>query len=205
MINFAGNHGIKDSDLFDVIDLDAASKMVAQIDKAIRAIPDYPHEGQVYRDFTTLWNDRQAFNASIMAMYILGRNGVEDIIDKIVAIESRGWIYGAILADRMNLPLVVARKHKMLPAKTATQIYGGEDGDLVQIHRDAIHKGDNVLLIDDIIITGKSTLACARCVETLGGKVVRIVALADLDEKKGKTRLRGNGYKAVTALSYPGT
>lgn len=194
---------IEDSDLFRLINHDAASKIIDQIDRAIRVIPDCPHEGCMYRDFTTLWKDATAFQESKLAMYILGHNDLEETINKVVAIEAKGWIYGAILADRLNLPLVIVRKHGLLPAGTATKEYG-HHGEMLRIHRDAISTGDRVLLVDDLIITGESTRAAAYCVEALGGKVVKIIALADLSEKKGKESLKEEGYKVASVITYPG-
>ena len=194
---------LMESDLMKIIEPEAASKIVNKIDDAIRVIGDCPHEGCMYRDFTTLWKDQEAFRNSIMAMFILGHNDLDEKINKVVAIEAKGWIYGAILADRMNLPFVPIRKHGMLPAGTATKEYG-HHGEALRIHRDAISSGDRVLLVDDLIITGESTLSAIYCVEALGGKVTKIIALADLTGKKGKERIKEEGYNIETVISYPG-
>ena len=204
VIEAAKKYGcFENSDLFKNVDAEAASRIVNKIDHAIRVIHDCPREGHMYRDFTTLWKDQEAFRDSVMAMFILGHNDLDDTINKVVAIEAKGWIYGAILADRMNLPLVVARKHGTLPAGTVTKEYG-HHGDMLRIHRDAISHGDRVLIVDDLIISGESTKAAAYCVEALGGKVVKIIALADLTGKKGKESLKEEGYNVATVITYPG-
>lgn len=192
----------KDSDLLRIVDPGAASKIINKIDNAIRVIGDCPHEGCKYRDFTTLWKDQEAFRNSVMAMFILGHNDLDEKINKVVAIEAKGWVYGAILADRMNLPFVPIRKHGLLPAGTATKEYG-HHGEALRIHRDAISSGDRVLLVDDLILTGESTRSAAYCIEALGGKVVKIIALVDMDGKKGKNALKEEGYNVATAITYP--
>ena len=191
------------SDLFGLVGINSASPIINRIDREIRTIPGHPHKDSIYRDFSTLWLNQAAFRESVLAMYILATSSEICVMDKIVAIEAKGWIYGAILADRLNLPLVVARKHGLLPAGTASKEYGHHD-EMLRIHRDAISKGDKVLIVDDLIISGESTRAAAYCVEALGGEVVKIIALADLDEREGKKLLKEEGYNVLTVITYPG-
>lgn len=190
------------SDLLKVADIITAEKYVKVIDGAIRTIPDFPEKDMLFRDFTTLWKVPEVYQMSISAMKLfIG----EDFVNiKIAGIEARGWIYAATLADRAYRPFIAIRKYGKLPADTITAYYGAEcDNTAIEIHKDAISKGDQVILVDDLIASGKSIYAAAKCIKKLGGEVVKIIALADIESYGGKEFLREHGYVVRTVITYP--
>ncbi|MDZ4724009.1 MAG: adenine phosphoribosyltransferase [candidate division Zixibacteria bacterium] len=146
--------------------------------KFIRSVPDFPKPGINFYDVTTLFQNPQAFTAAL--------DGMERFVSsckpsKIVGIESRGFILGAALADRLNVGFVMARKFGKLPYKTITQEYELEYGtDKLQMHEDSIKKGDRVVIVDDLIATGGTLSATAMLVERLGGEVTGISSLVAL-------------------------
>jgi adenine phosphoribosyltransferase len=140
--------------------------------KYIRTVPNFPKAGINFYDITTLFQDPIGFHAALDAMesYIRSRRP-----NKIVAVEARGFVFGAALADRLKLSLVPARKPGKLPAATITEEYALEYGtDKLQIHADAVVKGDRVVVVDDLLATGGTLAAACRLVERLGGEVVGI-------------------------------
>lgn len=192
----------KKSDLLGVTNAITTEKVVKVVDNAIRVIPDFPKEGATFRDVTTVWNDADAFRYSISGLQMFL---YEHEIDKIAAIEARGFVYGAALADRLNRPFVPIRRKGKLPGKVVQESYDLEYGkDTLEVHDDAIKEGDKVVLVDDLIVTGSSTAAAARLVKQLGGEVVMILALIDLDGFNGKASLRKKGYTVNTIITYPG-
>ena len=146
--------------------------------KYIRSVPDYPKPGINFYDLTTLIQDPRGFSSALDQM----ENYVRRIeADKILAVESRGFIFGAALADRLKLSLVVARKPGKLPSKTISESYSLEYGtDSLEIHADAVSEGDRVVLVDDLIATGGTLEACGKLVERLGGEVVGISSVVAL-------------------------
>ena len=190
------------SDLMKVVDIMNTEKYIRTIDEAIRVIPDFPANGVMFRDFTTLWKNPEAYQTSISAMKLL--IGEDYVNIKIAGIEARGWVYAATLADRMYRPFIPIRKHGKLPADTITAYYDTEySGDAIEVHEDAISKEDQVVLVDDLIATGGSINAAAKCIERLGGKIVKIIALVDLEGCGGKEFLREKGYTVRTVITYP--
>lgn len=150
----------------------------------IRNIQDYPKEGILFRDITTLLKDKDAFKFAIDAM----ANQVEDKkIDYIVGAESRGFLIGSALAYRLNCGFVPVRKKGKLPCKTISEEYALEYGtDSLYMHEDAINKGANVLIVDDLIATGGTALAMMKMVERLGGNIVGSSFLIELKELNGR-------------------
>ena len=150
----------------------------------IRNIQDYPKEGILFRDITTLLKDKDAFKFAIDAM----ANQVEDKkIDYIVGAESRGFLIGSALAYRLNCRFVPVRKKGKLPCKTISEEYALEYGtDSLYMHEDAINKGANVLIVDDLIATGGTALAMMKMVERLGGNIVGSSFLIELKELNGR-------------------
>ncbi len=155
----------------------------------IRTIPNWPKPGVMFRDITTLLQNPQAFDHCIQKF----KEQYQDKrIDKIVGIESRGFIFGAALARELNLPFVLMRKPGKLPAETVAQDYELEYGtDKVEIHRDAINFGDRVLIVDDLLATGGTMQAACQLVEKLNGEVAGIAFVIDLPDLKGRERLPG--------------
>src|SRR3989338_2026777 len=166
----------------------------------IRTIPNWPVEGVMFRDITTLLQDGEAFKQSIDELY---KRYKDMKIDVVVVIESRGFIIGAVLAYKLGVGFVPIRKPGKLPYKTVHEEYEKEYGkDKIAIHADAIKKGDRVLIADDLIATGGTISAAVRLVEKLGGKVVECAFLIDLPDLKGKDKLKG--YKVFSLMEFGG-
>jgi adenine phosphoribosyltransferase len=156
--------------------------------KMIRDVPDFPKEGILFKDITTLIKDPRAFKEVIdrLADHYVGKQ-----IDLVVAVEARGYIFGAPIAYKLGAGFVPVRKEGKLPAETVREEYALEYGtDSVEMHRDAIQSGQKVLIVDDLIATGGSAAATARLVERLGGEVVSIAFLIELTFLKGVERLK---------------
>jgi adenine phosphoribosyltransferase len=146
--------------------------------KYIREVPNFPKPGINFFDITTLFQDPVGFNMALDAMEIYVRSKKPN---KIVAVEARGFVFGAAMADRLDLGLIPARKAGKLPYKTITEEYDLEYGtDKIQIHSDSIVSGDRVVIVDDLIATGGTLAATCRLVEKLGGEVVGISTVIGL-------------------------
>ncbi len=164
----------------------------------IRSIPDFPKKGIVFRDITTLLKNKAVFKRSIDMLYEEFRDAR---IDKVVSVESRGFIFGSALAYRLNAGFVPVRKPKKLPAKTLRQEYQLEYGtDALEIHVDAIEKGENVLVIDDLLATGGTISATCNLVKQLGGNIVAVAFLIELSFLNGRSKLPG--YKIFSIIKY---
>ena len=152
----------------------------------IRTIPNYPKNGIMYRDITTLLSDHKAFTKAIDLMadrYV----GVQ--IDKIAAIEARGFIFGAPIAHKLKTALVPIRKKGKLPCQSLSASYNLEYGeDSLEIHEDALSPGDSVLIVDDLIATGGTLGACSELVGKMNAKVVGATVLIDLVGIRDKDR-----------------
>lgn len=154
---------------------------------SIRTIPNWPKPGIMFRDITTLIKDPAAFDEVIKQFAEHYKN---QRIDKIAGIESRGFIFGAALAHKLNLPFVLIRKKGKLPAETVSQEYALEYGiDKIEMHKDAVSAGESVLIIDDLLATGGTASAACQLVEKLGGKVAGVGFVIDLPELKGREKL----------------
>ena len=172
------------------------------IRSSIRTVPHWPKQGVMFRDITTLLKDKNAFNQT---MELLVQRYDKMDIDFIVGIESRGFIFGAALADRLNLGFVPIRKKGKLPADTVSQEYQLEYGtDIMEIHTDAIHQGSNVLIVDDLIATGGTALAAGNLVRKLGGEIVEFSFIVDLPDLGGKRKLEMAGYKTFVLVDFEG-
>ncbi len=161
----------------------------------IRTIPDFPKEGVGFKDITTLIRDADAFRAAVdlMAAKFEGSE-----IDLVVGIESRGFIFGAAIAYRLGTGLEIIRKRGKLPAETVAETYALEYGtDLMEMHTDAIRKGQSVLLVDDLLATGGTMEAAVRLVEGLGGKIAGIVFLIELTFLDGRRKLGGHSLHSL--------
>lgn len=170
------------------------------LDDYIRAIPDFPKEGIIFRDITTVLQDPDGFKLCIDSM-----NGlIEDIdYDVIVGAEARGFALGGPLAYLNNKSFVLVRKKGKLPAETISQEYDLEYGTAaIEIHKDAIKPGQKVVIVDDLLATGGTVEAIIKLVEKLGGVVAGIVVMVELKGLNGRDRLKG--YRVDTAISYDG-
>ena len=161
-------------------------------------MPDFPKRGIVFRDITTLLKDKKAFRKSVDIFYLRYKN---KNIQKVVSVESRGFIFGSALAYRLKAGFVPVRKPGKLPAKTLREEYKLEYGtDALEIHTDAIDRGDRVLLIDDLLATGGTIVAASRLVEKLGGKIISIAFLIELAFLNGRQKLKA--YDVSSIITY---
>jgi|TARA_Y100000310_G_C20197776_1_gene585474 adenine phosphoribosyltransferase len=166
----------------------------------IRIIPDWPKKGIMFRDITTLLQDKEAFRYVIDKFY---ERYKDKNIDVIVAIESRGFIFGATLAYKLGCSFVPVRKEGKLPHKTINQEYALEYGKaVVEIHEDAIKQGQKVLLVDDLVATAGTLVATIKLVELLGGKVVECALVVELVDLKGREKLKG--YDVFSLVEFEG-
>jgi adenine phosphoribosyltransferase len=164
----------------------------------IRNIPDFPIEGVLFRDITTLLSDVDTFIESIELMTEIVR---KKKADKIIGIEARGFIFSAPIAYKLKIPLNLIRKPGKLPAETLSESYKLEYGEnTVEIHKDAVKKGDRVVICDDLLATGGTAKASAKLIEKLGGKVVSILFLIELTDLGGRDKLKG--YPVDTIIKY---
>ncbi len=154
----------------------------------IRTVPHWPKQGVMFRDITTLLQNPGAFDYCIKKF----KERFEDkSINKIAGIESRGFIFGAALARELSLPFVLMRKPGKLPAETIAQEYQLEYGtDKIEVHKDAITSGENILIIDDLLATGGTMQAACKLVEKLGGKVAGVAFVIDLPALRGREKLK---------------
>ena len=174
------------------------------IKSKIRTVPHYPKKGIMFRDITTLIKDPVGFRLVIdqLTQHVIETRLQFDVI---VGIESRGFIMGGALAYTLGKGFVPIRKKGKLPAKTVQQEYQLEYGtDIIEIHKDAIKKGQRVLLVDDLLATGGTALASAALIEKLGGKVAEIVFVIDLPDIGGAKRLKAKKYKIFSLTEFEG-
>jgi adenine phosphoribosyltransferase len=172
------------------------------IKSKIRTVPNYPKHGIMFRDITSLLNDSFGFRLTIdqlVARYKTMK------IDKIAAIESRGFILGAPLAYFLNVGFVPIRKKGKLPSETIGMDYDLEYGqDRIEIHTDAISKGERVLLVDDLIATGGTAEAATKLISSVGGVVVECCFVIDLPDLGGANRLKKIGHKIFSLCEFEG-
>ena len=171
-----------------------------KVEEYIRTIPDFPEEGIMFRDVTTVLQDASGFQLAIDEMQKLLTDTDFDVI---VGAESRGFIFGAPLAYNMKKAFVPVRKKGKLPCETVEATYDLEYGTAtVEMHKDSILPGQKVVIVDDLIATGGTIEAAAKLVEQLGGEVVKIVFLLELAGLEGRKRL--SKYEVETVVTYPG-
>jgi adenine phosphoribosyltransferase len=169
---------------------------------AIRTIPDYPKKGIMFREVTTLLGNPRAFRAAVDEL-VQPYAGVR--IDKVAGIEARGFILGGAVAHQLSIGFVPVRKKGKLPWKTLGEDYALEYGtDRVEIHEDAVTKGEAVLVIDDLIATGGTALAAIRLLERAGADVVGCSFVIDLPELGGADKLRALGKNVQALVSFEG-
>lgn len=168
----------------------------------IRTIPHYPHHGIMFRDITTLLKDPTGLFTTIQ---VISNRYINMAIDKVVGIESRGFIIGAPVAYQLHKGFVPIRKQNKLPAETIGRDYQLEYGsDRIEIHVDAIQPGDRILLIDDLIATGGTAEAAVGLIQDMGGEVVECCFVIDLPEVGGRVRLENLGCKVFSLCEFEG-
>ena len=169
--------------------------MSEELKKYIRTVKDFPIEGIMFRDITTLLLDPVASKKTIEELYDFAK----DLnITKVVGIESRGFLFGMMLAEKLGVGFVPIRKPGKLPAETESMEYELEYGtDKIEIHKDAINPGDKVLLHDDLLATGGTAEAACKLIEKLGGEVVQVSFIVELSFLKGREHLKNYDVKAL--------
>ncbi|MFH1224088.1 MAG: adenine phosphoribosyltransferase [Pseudomonadota bacterium] len=166
--------------------------------KYIREVPDFPKKGILFYDVTTLLSDPKVFKTITDDMYERAKSLN---ITKVAAIEARGFIFGAPLAQKLNVPFIPIRKPGKLPYKTKRFEYTLEYGkDAVEIHEDAVTKGDKILMVDDLLATGGTISAAANLVKECGGEVSGMLFVIELDFLKGREKLKD--YKVQSLVRY---
>ena len=166
----------------------------------IRTIPDFPEPGIMFRDITTVLQDPDGFRLAIDEL----QKTLKDLeFDVIAGTESRGFIFGTPLAYNLHKPFVLVRKKGKLPSETIEETYDLEYGKAtIEMHKDAIAPGQRVVLVDDLIATGGTMEAAARLVEKLGGEVVKMIFLLELEGLEGRKKL--SKYSVDSIVKYPG-
>lgn len=179
--------------------------MTTQLDlikSSIKSIPNYPKEGIIFRDITSLLEVPAAFKAAIDLIVEQYR---DKGITKVLGTESRGFIFGAPVALALGLPFELVRKPKKLPRETISQSYQLEYGqDTLEMHVDAISEGDNILIIDDLLATGGTVEATVKLVQRLGGVVKHAAFVINLPELGGEKRLNNLGVDCYTLINFEG-
>lgn len=168
----------------------------------IRTIVDFPHEGILFRDVTTLFADPRGFRICIdqlLAPYAGTR------IDKVVGLEARGFILGGAVAHQLCTGFVPIRKKGKLPGQTISQAYSLEYGEaVVELHEDAIQPGERILLVDDLLATGGTAEAGIKLVERLGGQIIACAFVVDLPDLGGRKRLEAMGMEVHALCAFDG-
>jgi adenine phosphoribosyltransferase len=176
----------------------ASSKI--DLKRYIRSIPDWPKEGILFRDITPLLGNSRAFAAAVDA---LSADFTDVGIDYVAAVEARGFIFGAAVAEKLAAGFVPIRKKNKLPWQTERITYDLEYGtDTLEIHRDAVTSGAKVLMVDDLLATGGTMAAACKLIEKIGGHVAGIAFLVELADLKGREKI--TGYRATSTLTYTG-
>jgi adenine phosphoribosyltransferase len=166
-----------------------------QLKSLIREVPDYPKTGILFYDITTLLKDAAGLKAVLDGLHA---RTADLKIDKVVGIEARGFIFGPALAYAIGTGFVPIRKPKKLPSMVERMEYELEYGtDIIEIHKDAIEPGERVVIVDDVLATGGTAAAAARLVEKLGGKVVALSFVIELDFLNGRSRLPGHRIESL--------
>ncbi|MBD5097183.1 MAG: adenine phosphoribosyltransferase [Lachnospiraceae bacterium] len=171
-----------------------------KVEEYIKSIPDFPKEGVIFRDVTSVLESPEGYELAISTM----NNELKGIdYDFVAGIESRGFIFGATLAYMNKKGFIPVRKKGKLPRETVEMGYDLEYGQaVIEIHKDAIKPGDKVVIVDDLLATGGTAEAAAKLVELLGGEVVKIVFLIELPALDGRKRLEK--YDVTTIVTFDG-
>jgi adenine phosphoribosyltransferase len=168
----------------------------------IRSIEDYPKKGILFRDITTLIKNSEAFNYTIDEIVRKSKNFK---IDKIAAMESRGFVFASAVSYILKKPFILLRKKNKLPADVHSIDFQLEYGTAtMQVHKDSIKKNDSILLIDDLIATGGTAQAAAELVETSKGTVAGFIFVINLFDLSGSDNLVKKGYKVESLIDFPG-
>lgn len=168
--------------------------------KAIREVPGFPKPGILFYDITPILADAELFQQSIA---VLCERHIKPKPKAVAAIDARGFIFGAAVAQKLEVGFIPIRKKGKLPYKTLDESYDLEYGSAtISVHIDALKKGDPILIVDDLLATGGTAAACARLIERLGGRIVEIAFLIELAGLKGRAKL--TGHPVFSAIVYEG-
>ena len=172
--------------------------MSSDLSRHIRDIPDFPKEGIIFKDITPLLNDPSALELAISQI----DDATDSMqIDRVVGIESRGFIFGTPLALKKNVGFVPIRKPGKLPAETVSEEYSLEYGtNTIEMHKDAIQPGERVLVVDDLLATGGTAAAACKLIESVGGVVAGCVFVIELDFLNGRDALKGR--EVISLIHY---
>ena len=169
--------------------------MTESIKSKIRTVPHWPKNGIMFKDVTTLIKDPDGFKDTID---LLHNRYADKKIDKVVGRETRGFIFGAPLAYLLGCGFVIVRKPGKLPAECICEEYALEYGtDKIEVHKDAIEKGDRVLIVDDLLATGGTMAAARNLIKKLGGEVVELTFVVELIDLKGRDKLKGENIYSI--------
>ena len=171
-----------------------------KLEEYVRSIPDFPEEGIIFRDVTSVLGAADGLQLAVNTM----QEKVADLdFDVVVGPESRGFIFGMPIAYNLKKPFVLIRKKGKLPCETVSMDYDLEYGTAtIEMHKDSIKPGQKVLIVDDLIATGGTTEAMIKLIESLGGVVVGVVVLIELAGLKGRDKVKG--YRLESAITYEG-
>ena len=171
-----------------------------KLEEYVRSIPDFPEEGIIFRDVTSVLQDADGLHLAIDTM----QDKIKDLdYDVVVGPESRGFIFGMPIAYNNHKPFVLIRKKGKLPCETVEMTYDLEYGQAtIEMHKDSIKPGQKVLIVDDLIATGGTTEAMIKLIESLGGEVVGVVVMMELAGLRGRDRIAG--YRLDAAITYEG-
>tara|TARA_B100000749_G_scaffold280899_1_gene280947 strand:- start:23521 stop:24042 length:522 start_codon:yes stop_codon:yes gene_type:complete len=170
---------------------------VEKINELIKDVPDFPKPGIVFKDITPVLENHEAF-VSVARQFV---NSLPEGVEKIVAMESRGFIFGAAVCQHIDAGLVLVRKPGKLPREVINHSYQLEYGtDTLEIHKDAIKPGEKVVILDDVLATGGTAAATKKLVEDLGGEIIGYEFLMEIEFLKGREKLPGVPVKALIQI-----
>ena len=171
------------------------TKSCEYIKSKVRSIPNWPIKGVIFRDITTLLQDPKAFKEICQIFYNRYAN---EKVDRIVGIDARGFLFGSVLAVELGIGFVPIRKKGKLPYKTISESYTLEYGEeTIEIHEDAIDRGDRIVIIDDLMATGGTIAASAALVEKLGGDILECAFVIELPDLKGREKMGDRNLFAI--------
>lgn len=174
--------------------------LTQKIKSAIRDVPDFPKPGIMFKDITPILHDQSLCNEIVRKF----KNSLEALkIDAIIGIESRGFLFGFLLANKMNLPFILIRKAGKLPYKTVTHVYNLEYGSAeVEMHIDSVKPGWNVIIHDDLLATGGTAEAAANLVTMQGANVAGFTFLVELEFLNGRKKLEEHSKNIISLVNY---
>jgi adenine phosphoribosyltransferase len=177
-------------------------KLIMDLKKHIRSIPNYPKKGILFRDITTLIKNAEAFKYTNDKIIELAQR-IQ--FDKVAAIESRGFVFASTISYLLNKPFILLRKKNKLPAEVHSIDFELEYGKAtIEVHKDSIEKNEKILIIDDLIATGGTAEAAAKLIEVSGGQVAGFIFVINLFDLPGNQLLKSKGYKTESLIEFPG-